>query len=45
MDLGQALLGLAVFYFLVFFGGGLLENDALLLMALGIGVYYWITNQ
>ena len=45
MDLVQALLGLAVFYFIVFFGGGMLENETLLLFVLGIGLYYWISIQ
>jgi|GEM_PF-4801212 len=45
MDLEKALLGLGVFYFLVFFSGGLLENEGLLLKALGIGVYYWVSIQ
>jgi len=45
VDLVQALLGLAVFYFLVFAGGSLVENETLLLLALAIGVYYWVSIQ
>jgi len=45
VDLAQALLGLAVFYFLVFAGGSMLENETLLLFALAIGVYYWVSVQ
>ncbi|MFH1056576.1 MAG: hypothetical protein V1717_02140 [Candidatus Micrarchaeota archaeon] len=45
MNLVNALLGLAVFYFLAYYSDALLYDNGLMLLLLAIGVAYWITSH
>ncbi len=42
MDLGNALLGLSLFYFLVFLTGSGISSDLPIYLLVGAGVIYWV---